>query len=351
MSRQVNLAVVGCGYWGPNLIRNIASLPDARLYAICDLDQERLQSFGHRYPSARLETDLGRLLVDDEVDGIVIATAAPTHFDLVSAALDAGKHVYVEKPMTLSVDDAWSLVRQADDVGRILMVGHLLEYHPAVEYIKNYIDHGRLGEIRYIYAHRLNLGKIRKDENALWSLAPHDISVIGYLLGQRPTSVAAVGQSYLQDGVEDVVFLTMHYPGKIAHVHVSWLDPHKTRKITVVGSKKMIVFDDMDAGEKIRIFDKGFDPLEAEFVSEDQSLRIRNGDILIPRLEDSEPLRLECAQFVRSVRTGVPPRSDGRDGLRVVEVLTAAQKSLELGGHPVALDPDDRLIQTVPINA
>ena len=335
MDRRTNIAVVGCGYWGPNLIRNFSGLPDARLHAICDLDSDRLELFRLRYPGVRLETDLARLLLEDELDGVVIATAAPTHFDIVSQVLAAGKHVYVEKPMTLTVEDAERLVDRADESGRILMVGHLLEYHPAVEFIKSYIQSGRLGEVRYIYTQRLNLGKIRKDENALWSLAPHDISVVGYLLGQQPSRVSAVGQSFLQEGVEDLVFVSLHYRGmQMAHIHVSWLDPHKMRKITVVGSKKMIVFDDMEAAEKIRIYDKGFDVAEAEFVNDEQSLRIRNGDILIPRIDDAEPLRLECAQFVRSIRTGVPPRTDSRDGLRVVEVLAAADASLKSEGHP-----------------
>ncbi|MCA1597272.1 MAG: Gfo/Idh/MocA family oxidoreductase [Chloroflexi bacterium] len=229
----------------------------------------------------------------------------------------------------------------ARECGRILMVGHLLEYHPAVDYIKDYIESGQLGDVRYIYTHRLNLGKVRQDENALWSLAPHDISVVGYLLGELPDRVSAVGQSYLQEGVEDLVFLAMHYPaGRVAHIHVSWLDPHKIRKITVVGSKTMIVFDDMEAAEKLRIYDKGVDVSTARFVSEEESLRIRNGDIRIPRIVDTEPLRLECQAFVKAIRTGIPPRSDGLDGLRVVRVLQAAERSLKSGGEPMLVSND-----------
>jgi predicted dehydrogenase len=340
MERPLNIVVVGCGYWGPNLIRNFAGLPDARLYAICDLDTDRLKPYGGRYPGTRLEPDLNVLLRDGQVDGVVIATAAPSHHRLVSAALAAGKHVYVEKPMTLTVEDALSLIEQSTAARRILMVGHLLEYHPAVEDMKRYIESGELGDILYIYTHRLNLGKVRKDENALWSLAPHDISVIGYLLGEIPIKVSAVGQSYLQEGVEDLVFATLHYPGgRIAHIHVSWLDPHKSRKVTVVGSRKMIVFDDMEAAEKIRIYDKGFDVSTAQFVDEEQAVRIRNGDILIPRIDDAEPLRLECSAFVRAIRTGKPPRSDAHDGLRVVQVLAAGDASLKAGGTPVDIDP------------
>ena len=335
----VNIVVVGCGYWGPNLIRNFAALADARLYAICDLDSEKLAPYARLYPGARLEQDYSRLLDDPALDGVVIATAAPSHHALVSRALAAGKHVYVEKPMTLTVEDAADLVKRSDQASRILMVGHLLEYHPAVEYIKKYIDSGMLGELLYVYTHRLNLGKVRRDESALWSLAPHDISVVGYLLGALPEQVSAVGQSFLQEGVEDLVFLSLHYPGhQVGHIHVSWLDPHKIRKITVVGSRKMIVFDDMEASEKIRVYDKGFDVSAARFVSEEESLRMRIGDILIPRIPEAEPLRLECAAFVQAIRTGTPPRSDARDGLRVVQVLAAADRSLKSGGQPVRVE-------------
>ncbi|HET6385150.1 MAG TPA: Gfo/Idh/MocA family oxidoreductase [Armatimonadota bacterium] len=340
VDNRVNVAVVGCGYWGPNLIRDFAQIPDARLYAICDLDADRLAPYAGRYPEARLERDLNLLLQDPALDALVIATAAPSHYRLVSQALAAGKHVYVEKPMTLMVEHAEALAQESEEQDRILMVGHLLEYHPAVDYIKQYIDRGEIGDLLYIYTHRLNLGKIRRDESALWSLAPHDISVVGYLIGETPLQVSAVGQSYLQEGVEDLVFVYLHYSGnRVAHIHVSWLDPHKIRKITVVGSKKMIVFDDMEASEKIRIYDKGFDVATAKFVSEEESIRIRNGDILIPHISSAEPLLQECAQFIRAIQTGVSPRSDARDGLRVVQVLAAAEHSLKNGGHPVTLTP------------
>jgi predicted dehydrogenase len=241
--------------------------------------------------------------------------------------------------MCLRIEDAADLVTTAARQQRLLMVGHLLEYHPAVEFLKDSIDTGRLGEVRYVYSQRLNLGQVRHDENALWSLGPHDIAVANYLLGERPMEVCAAGQSYLQSGIQDVVFLTIKYPSdKLAHIHVSWLDPHKTRKLTVVGSRQMAVFDDMEPAEKVRLYDKGADLSSPGAHDPAAAITLRFGDICIPRIPAGEPLLAECQHFVDSIREQRTPRSDGVDGLQVVQVLEAAQRSLWEGGRPVPIE-------------
>ena len=339
MAERIGIAVVGTGDWGANLVRNFANLPGARLVAVCDADPQRLARTAAQYPGTKAYADVSQVVSDTEIQGVVVAASAPSHYPLAKVLLEAGKDVYVEKPLTLEVEHAEELVRLAKQKNLILMVGHLLLYHPAVAYMKKMIDDGTLGDLFYVYCQRVNLGKVRKDENALWSFAPHDISVVLYLLGAEPIDVAARGSDFLQKGVEDVVFVDLRFPGgKIAHVHVSWLDPHKLRKVTVVGAKKMVVFDDMDASEKIRIYDKGVDRA-GEVVSYGDALTVRNGDILIPKLSLQEPLRLECTHFVECVRDRKQPLTDGLDGLRVVKVLDAAQKSLKNGGTPVKIDP------------
>jgi predicted dehydrogenase len=337
---SIGIAVVGCGYWGPNLIRNFARVKDGRLVAICDQNRARLEAIGRDYPGVALQTEYDALLLDPGVDAVAVATSVPTHYRLARAALLAGKHVFVEKPLCLRTEEARDLVAIAARERRALMVGHLLKYHPAVEFLDQYIKAGYLGEVRYLYSQRLNLGQVRRDENALWSLGPHDIAVANHLLGADPIAVCAVGESYLQAGVHDVVFLTVRYPDrKLAHVHVSWLDPHKTRKLTVVGSLQMAVFDDMEPAEKIRLYDKGVDLPTLAGGDTGAGLRLRFGDICIPRLSGTEPLQAECQHFVDCLREGSVPRSDGVDGLRVVQVLEAAERSLAEGGRPVAIDP------------
>jgi len=268
-----------------------------------------------------------------------VASSAINHYPLAKTLLEAGKDVYVEKPLTLEVEHAETLCRLARANDRILMVGHLLLYHPGVQYLKRMVQDGSIGDLLYVYSQRVNLGKVRKDENALWSFAPHDLSVVLHLLEAEPVDVVARGSAFLQKGVEDVVFVNMRFAdGRMAHVHVSWLDPHKLRKFTVVGTQKMVVFDDMEASEKIRIYDKGVDRA-GQVVSYGDALTVRSGDILIPKISLQEPLRLECAHFVDCVRERRKPLTDGLDGLRVVKVLDAAQKSLERGGAPVAIQP------------
>lgn len=334
---MTNIAVVGAGGWGKNLIRNYYQIPTADLKIVCDLDTKKLEQIKGLYPGTQVTTSFDDVLADPDINGVVIATTGETHYHLCSKALEAGKDVYVEKPFTLEVAQAEELVAKADQLGRIIMVGHLLEYHPVVNRLKELIDSGELGKIHYIYSQRLNLGTVREDENALWNFAPHDISVILYLLGKEATDVSARGQCYLQKGIEDVVFLSINFAdGTTGHVHVSWLDPHKVRKTTIVGSKKMAVFDDMEASEKLKIYDKG-----AKF-SEDYNtfaeyVGLRFGDITIPHINVGEPLKIECMHFIDCIENRNQPISDGRDGLRVVRVLEAAQKSLKQNGNPITV--------------
>ena len=339
MSDRIGIAVVGTGDWGANLVRNFANLPGTRLVSLCDADPQRLAKSAAQHPGTRAVADVADVASDPEVQGVVVSASAVSHYPLAKALLEAGKDVYVEKPLTLEVAHAEELCRIAKKNGRVLMVGHLLLYHPAVQYLKKMVTGGDLGDLLYIYCQRVNLGKVRKDENALWSLAPHDLSVILHLMDQEPVDVAARGAAFLQPGVEDVVFVDLRFPGgQTAHVHVSWLDPHKLRKFTVVGSQKMVVFDDMEASEKIKIYDKAIERA-GQVVSYGDALTVRSGDILIPKISLQEPLRLECLHFVECVRERKRPLTDGMGGLRVVKVLDAAQRSLKSGGQPVAIEP------------
>ena len=345
MSQEIQVAVVGTGDWGANLVRNFASLPGARLAALCDSDPERLRRTAAQHPQARALPRVEDVAADTAIQAAVIAATAASHYPLARALIEAGKDVFVEKPLALSVADAEDLVRLAARHQRILMVGHLLLYHPAVRYLKDMVQRGDLGDLYYVTSQRVNLGKVRRDENALWSFAPHDLSVILHLVGAEPLDVAARGSAFLQSGVDDVVFLHLRFPGgKMAHVHVSWLDPNKLRKFTLVGSRKMAVFDDMEASEKIRIYDKGVDRA-GEIVSYSDALSVRSGDILIPRVDLKEPLRLECQHFLDCVRERRTPLTDGAAGLAVVRVLAAAQSSLEAGGAPVAIAPQAAAIR------
>jgi len=338
--KPVSVAVVGVGGWGKNLARNYGQIADAELRYICDLDQAKLDAIKPICRPTMTTSDYQQVLDDPEVDAVVIATTGPTHHPLGMQALEAGKDLYVEKPFAMSCQESRELIAKAEEKNRIVMVGHLLEYHPVVETLKEIIDAGELGDIRYIYTQRLNLGTVRSEENALWNFAPHDISVILYLLGQRPTDVSARGQAYLQPGIEDVMFMVMNFGDKsMGHVHVSWLDPHKTRKITIVGSKRMAVFDDLESTEKLKIYDKGAE-LNLDYDNYAEYVGLRFGDINIPHIRVGEPLRTECEHFLSCVRTRTTPRSDGYDGLRVTEVLEAADTSIEQGGQPVSLPPD-----------
>lgn len=327
--RPVTTAVVGCGSWGRNHVRNFARLSDLRV--CCDEDRERLAAVGETHPDVRTTPDYDGVLADEEVEAVVIVTPSDRHADMAVRALQADKHVFVEKPLALSVEDAERVVEAAERVDRVLMVGHIMEYHPGVVEIKSLLDGGELGETCYLYSQRVNLGTVRTDETALWSLAPHDVSMMNWLVGAGPEEVAAHGTSYLRPGIEDVVFLYLRYPdGVVGHVHVSWLDPHKERTLTVVGDRKMAVFDDMSPSEKVRVYDKGADVERGMTVGHTApEIYLRDGDVVIPALEKTEPLAREVDEFLRCVEEGDEPRSDGRDGLRVVRVLERAQRALD----------------------
>ena len=323
---DVSLAIVGLGYWGPNLARNIDSLPGVRLAWCVDADAERRARFEPVFRQARFGDSLDEALADEALDGVVLATPVPTHADLAVRVLEAGKHCFVEKPLALSVADAERAVAAASASERILMVGHLLEYHPGVRALSDLVHGGELGSVHYIYTNRLNLGQLRADENALWSLGAHDVSVVLDLAGEEPYELDARGECYMRPGIEDVVFGYLRFPSGItAHLHLSWLDPHKDRRLTVVGSRRMATFDDMALERKLTIYDKGFDEKAdswGEYIT-------RSGDVMSPRIGNAEPLRLECEHFVECVRGGQTPRSDGHSGLRVVRVLEGLQAALD----------------------
>ena len=325
-SKVVNVGVAGLGYWGPNLARNFAGLPGSELRWLCDGSEAARAKAAQQFPGARVSGSLDDLLGDPELDAIALATPVPSHAELAVRVLEAGKHCFVEKPLAQSVADAERAVAAAAAAGRVLMVGHLLEYHPGVLKLKQLKDSGELGEIYYIYGNRLNLGKLRADENALWSLGAHDVSVVLALAGEEPVEAVAHGESYVRPGVEDVVFCYLRFPsGLAAHLHLSWLDPHKERRFTVVGAHKMATFDDMATEGKITVYDKGFDEAPrgyGEWVT-------RSGDIYSPALPAGEPLRVECQEFIDSIIEDRAPRSDGESGLRVVRVLEQLQSSLK----------------------
>lgn len=334
---MVGIAVVGAGRWGRNLVRNFDSADGAELLYVCDSNEQTRAAMAAQYPSATVTGEYEGVLADDRVDGVVVSVDAPLHHRFARGALEAGKHSYVEKPMTLCTEDSQDLVDLAAARGLKLMVGHLLEYHPAVAYLKRMVDAGEVGTPLYLYFQRVNLGVVRKDENAWWSLAPHDISVACHLFEAEPVSVSASGQAYLQRGVEDVVFANIKFAdGRMAHIHVSWLDPHKIRKVTVVGSEKMVVFDDMEASEKIRIYDKGAE-VSGGVDNYAEAIALRLGDIVIPKLPALEPLRLECQHFVDCIREDRTPLSDGHDGIRVGKVLEAGDESLRRDGELIRL--------------
>jgi predicted dehydrogenase len=325
----IRVAVAGLGYWGPNLARNMAAIKGCEVSWLCDSSEQARERLASSFPGARTSGDLEEVLADDELDAVVLATPVPTHADLAVAVAQAGKHCFVEKPLATNAADAERAVAAAAKAGRLLMVGHLLEYHPAVARLKELISSKELGELYYFYGNRLNLGKIRADENALWSLGAHDVSVALHLIGEEPLECEAHGASYVREGIQDVVFCFLRFPsGTVAHLHLSWLDPHKERRITLVGSQKMATFDDMLIEGKLTVYDKGFD----EDANSWGEYIARTGDIYSPRIPNVEPLRLECEHFIDCIRAGSTPRSDGHSGLRVVRVLERLQQSLD--GQP-----------------
>jgi len=333
------VGVVGCGYWGPNLIRNFMNLQGADVKICADISERRLQHMKGLYPSIDVTSDYMDIVNDPEIDAIIVSTPVSSHFEIAKAALEAGKHVFVEKPLTRTVDEGVTLVELAEKKKRTLMVGHTFVFTAAVNKIKELIDSGELGDVYYISTSRVNLGIFQDDINVVWDLAPHDISIMNFVLNSRPESVTAIGHSYIRPGIEDVAFVTMRYPGnKLANIHVSWLNPSKIRKATVVGSKKMLVYDDVSSLEKIRIYDKGVTVQPHYDTFGEFQLSYRYGDISIPRLDDAEPLKIECQHFIDCIEKGECSRSSGRDGLEVLLALDAADRSIKENGREVRIE-------------
>ena len=321
---MTRIGLAGLGYWGPNLARNFDDL--AELAWLCDVSPELRERFAPRYPSARVTSDFGEMVADPDLDAVVVATPVPTHYALARQALEAGKHAFVEKPPAMRAAEMEDLCAVAAERDLVLMPGHLLLYHPGVKKVKQLIDAGELGDVLCVYGNRQNLGKIRTDENALWSLGVHDLSVILYLLEEEPSELWAHGNAFLNPGVEDVVFCYLRFPsGKIAHMHLSWLDPHKMRRITVVGTEKMVVFDDMELERKVTIYEKAPEQPLGTY----GEWRTRTGDIFSPKVANDEPLRLECRHFLDLVAAGPGDHREARDGLAVVRTLELLQQSLE----------------------
>ena len=341
----VRVGAVGLGYWGPNLARAWSGLEETELAWLCDLDEDRLDRYGRTFPEAQLTTDLDEMLADDTLEAVAIATSAPTHASLALRVIEAGKHCFVEKPLALTVADARAMATAAANQGVLLVVGHLLVHHPAVAKLRQLIEAGTLGRTHYLYTNRVNLGQVRSDENALWSLGAHDISVLLHLVGARPESVSAQGQCFIHEGVEDIVFGTLRFAdGIIAHLHLSWLDPNKTRKVTIVGSEGMAVFDDMNPDEKVKIFDKAVEHSGTgngatwQPASYGEYVQLRQGDTYAPRISSEEPLRLECRHFAQCVRGRAVPLAGPDEGIAVIEILEALQRSLDTGGAVVSVD-------------
>jgi predicted dehydrogenase len=336
---MVNVAVVGCGYWGPNLIRNFHALSDCRVGKICDSSRERLEYVGRLYPGSQLTQDFASVVEDPVIDAVVIVTPVHSHYSLARQSLSAGKHTFIEKPMATSAEECRELIEIAKRESLVLMVGHTFVYNPTVRKIKELVEGGELGDIMYISSRRLNLGLFQYDINVAWDLAPHDISIILYILGKEPISVNCQGKAHIKPGIEDVTNITLNYEnGGFAMIHSSWIDPKKVREITIVGSKKMLVFDDNEPLEKIRIYDKRVEkPPHYDTVAEFH-YSYHYGDMHAPYIKQVEPLKIECQCFLDSIKDGNPCDSSGEAGLKVVQILEAATKSLKNDGLPVRLE-------------
>lgn len=334
--QPIRIGCIGLGAWGKNLLREFARTPGAIVTVACDPSGSARERAKGNHPDIRLTDKVEDVLMSD-VEAVVIATPPVSHYEVASKAIAAGKDVFVEKPLVLNVPDGEKIVAEAAAAGRILMVGHIMEYNPAIDWLKRYIAEGGLGNIYYVYATRVNLGQVRDNENAMWSLAPHDISMISYLLDDYPLRAAAIGNCYVRKGIEDVVFLTLEFANnRMAHIHTSWLDPHKVRSLTIVGQKRMAVFSDTEPQEKIKVFDKGVD-VSLNFETYAEYMTLRTGEVYIPLVDNTQPLALECRHFVECVKKRLTPRSDGFDGLKVLRVLAAAQQSLDSGGFPIEI--------------
>ncbi len=346
---RIRVGVIGCGYWGPNLVRNFNSLRDCQMKAVCDVSEERLKHITSLYPGVEGVTDFQRLLNGIGVDAVVIATAVRFHYAMAKASLLAGKHTMIEKPMAASSKECEELIDIAKKKGLVLMVGHTFLYSPAVRRIKEIVDWGDIGDIRYLCARRLNLGLYQKDINVVWDLAPHDLSIILHIMNEPPVSVNCRGSSLVRPGVEDVSLTHLSFSkNRSAFVHSSWLDPKKTREMTIVGSRRMIVYDDVQPLEKLRIFDARVEaPPHYDTFAEFQ-YAYHYGDMYTPYIKQEEPLRLECQHFLECIRTGATPLTSGASGLEVVKILEATSTSLKQDGDSVYLADDAPLPDRAP---
>lgn len=342
---MVNIGVIGCGYWGPNLIRNFNQIEECNVIWCVDLNDDRLKHMKKLYPNLKTSNDFMDIINDEKVEAIVIATPVSLHYKLAKEALHVGKHVLIEKPITDNSKDANELIKLAENKNKILMVDHTFEYSSPVIKVKEILDKEELGKIFTIDMIRVNLGLFQKDINVIWDLAPHDISILLYLLNKFPVSVKAEGMDYIQSDISDDVHLTLKFPDKImVHMHVSWLDPLKIRKVTIVGNKKMLVYDDTKQHEKITVYDKGV-VVEKNNLPKDKyydtweefNLVYKSGDVYTPKLDNKEPLNVMCRQFLDCIKTGNKPLSDGLSGLRVVKIIEALQESLRNNGKEVFL--------------
>jgi len=338
MTKPINVGVVGCGYWGPNLIRNFRALHGCNLKVICDIDEERLQHLRDLYPEVNGETDYARMLADHDLHAVVVATAVRLHFPLAKASLEAGKHTLIEKPLAASIAECEELIALARAKGLVLMVGHTFLYSPAIRKIKEIVDHGDIGEIRYISARRLNLGLFQKDINVTWDLAPHDISIILHIMGESPYSLNCRGSAHITPGIQDVTAMSLHFSKeRSAIVHSSWLDPRKVREMTIVGSKRMIVYDDVVPQEKIKIFDTRVERPPHYDTFAEFHYAYHYGDMYIPFIKQEEPLKNECQHFLDCIARGATPLTSGENGLEVVRILEGSSESLRHDGAPVDL--------------
>jgi len=338
LTKTIRVGVIGAGYWGPNIVRNLYEAPGAEAVAVADLSQDRLDAISKRFPAVRVTTDYREVIGDPSIDAICVVTPVGTHRKLAEEAFAAGKHVFVEKPLAKTVSDAEAIVRAAERAGKTLMVGHTFVYNPAVVVVKGILDSNGIGQVHYLDSQRVNLGLHQFDINVLWDLGPHDVSIALYWLDEEPEWVQCSGACFVQPDIEDVVFLMIGFPsGAIAHAHLSWLAPSKLRTTTVIGSQKMVIYDDNQAVEKVKIYDQGVEKLE----SDELRRSYRAGDIHSPRVPMTEALQVEMRHFIECVRDGKKPRSDGEAGLMVVRVLELAMRSLRSGGARVAyrLDP------------
>jgi predicted dehydrogenase len=336
---MISVGVVGAGYWGPNLVRNFWEIPDTRVVMCCDVRQERLSFISKRYPSIKLTTDYDDLLNNPDINAIAVATNAATHYELSKKALEHGKHVFVEKPLSMNGDEALELHKIATEKKLVLMVGHILLFSGAVEAIKSMIDKGELGRLFYLDSVRVNLQPFRDDVNVLWDLAPHDISLAMYLIGEDPVSTSIIGETYVSGDQENITFGVLRFPNKaMSHFHLSWLHPVKMRQTVIVGARKMIVYDDVDAISKIKVFDKGVDISSDPSGLTERQLICRKGDVFCPKIDDREPLMKEVFHFIDCIRNNKTPLSDGLNGWKVVKVVEAMQKSMHSGGAEIKID-------------